>query len=125
MFLGTHLILYSRNPEADRAFFRDILELPAVDAGQNWLIFALPPAEIAVHPAQIQGNEDTSSDSHTSCDVYLMCRSLDLTIAALAAKNVTCGEVQQARWGAVTTIPLPSGGKLGLYEPRHSLAIAV
>jgi catechol 2,3-dioxygenase-like lactoylglutathione lyase family enzyme len=123
MFLGTHLLLYSRNPEADRAFFRDVLELPAIDAGHNWLIFALPPAEMAVHPAP--NPEDTPTDTSSSGDIYLICRYLDRTIAALAAKGVTCGEIHQARWGEVTTIPLPGGGKLGLYEPRHPLAIAV
>jgi hypothetical protein len=123
MFLGTHLLLYSRDPEADRAFLRDVLELHSIDAGHNWLIFTLPPAEVAIHPAE--NTEDTPADRTASCDVYLMCRNLDMTIAALAVKGVTCGPVQQARWGAVTTIPMPGGGKLGLYEPRHPLAIDV
>ena len=123
MFLGTHLLLYSRNPEADRAFFRDVLKLPAIDAGHNWLIFALPPAEMAVHPTQ--NPQESTADTPAAGDVYLMCHDLDSTMAALAAKGVACGEVHQARWGAVTTIPLPSGGKLGLYQPRHPLAIQV
>jgi hypothetical protein len=123
MFLGTHLLLYSRDPEADRAFLRDVLELRSIDAGHNWPIFTLPPAEVAIHPAE--NMEDTPADRTASCDVYLMCRNLEPAIATLAAKGVVCGPVQQARWGAVTTIPMPGGGKLGLYEPRHPLAIDV
>ena len=121
MFFGTHLLLYSRDPEADRAFFRDILEIPAVDAGENWLIFALPPAEMGIHPGE--GAAAPPPSNLATATLYMMCRDLNETMAKLAAKGVPCAAVREAGWGSVTSIPLPGGSSVGLYEPHHPLAI--
>jgi catechol 2,3-dioxygenase-like lactoylglutathione lyase family enzyme len=107
---GAHAIVYSRDPDADRAFFRDVLELPWVDAGHGWLIFALPPAEVAVHPTDGAGRHE----------LYLMCDDIRATVAELGAKGVQFSRpVAEERWGLVTAIDLPGGGELGLYEPKH------
>jgi catechol 2,3-dioxygenase-like lactoylglutathione lyase family enzyme len=113
MISGAHIILYSKNADADRAFFRDVLGFASVDAGHGWLIFALPPAEAAFHPAE----------AGDSCELYLLCSDLKAEIASLEKKGVRCSAVQQARWGSVTTIALPGGGEVGLYQPRHATAI--
>jgi catechol 2,3-dioxygenase-like lactoylglutathione lyase family enzyme len=113
MIFGAHVIIYSKDAEADRAFLRDILGFTSVDAGHGWLIFALPPAEVAVHPA----NEN---DRHM---LYLMCSDLKAEIAALGEKGIQCSEVQQAGWGSITAIRLPGGGEVGLYQPRHATAL--
>lgn len=113
-------MLFSRNAEADRAFLRDVLEMPSIDAGEGWLIFRLPPAEMGVHPGT--GFEDSEGIAATT--IYLMCRDLTQTMAKLAARGVTCGAVHQAGWGSVTSIPLPGGSRIGLYQPHHPLAIA-
>ncbi len=119
MFFATHLVLYSRDAEADRAFLRDVLGLSAIDAGEGWLIFRLPPAEMGVHPgAGLADGQGTAAATF-----YLMCHDLEAAIAALAGKDVTCGPVHQAGWGSVTTIPLPGGGTLGLYQPHHPMAV--
>jgi catechol 2,3-dioxygenase-like lactoylglutathione lyase family enzyme len=109
MINGTHVVVHSEDAEADRAFFRDILKFPSVDAGHGWLIFALPTAEAAFHPAE--GN-----DQH---ELYLMCDDLKNEMAALRSKGVECSEVIEARWGSITKIPLPGGGEIGLYQPKH------
>lgn len=114
MMIGAHVLLYSKNPDADRAFLRDVLEFRSVDAGGGWLIFALPPAEIAVHPA------DAGMEGHTA--LYLMCDNLEATVKSLAAKKIQCGEIAKERWGIRTTIQLPSGSALGLYQPTHPTA---
>jgi catechol 2,3-dioxygenase-like lactoylglutathione lyase family enzyme len=108
---GAHVIVYSRDADADRAFFRDVLEYPNVDAGGGWLIFKLPPCEVAVHPAD--------SPSH---ELYLMCDDVAATVEQLVAKGVSCGPVTDQGWGLLTSIQLPGGGHLGLYEPRHPKA---
>lgn len=113
MIFGAHTIVYSKDAQADRAFFRDVLGLAAVDAGNDWLIFALPPAELAVHPAE----------SNDRPELYLMCDDLPAEIAALAGKGIGCSAITEARWGSVAKIGLPGGGELGLYQPRHPLAI--
>jgi catechol 2,3-dioxygenase-like lactoylglutathione lyase family enzyme len=113
MIFGAHTIVFSRDAEADRAFFRDVLGLSWVDAGHDWLIFALPPAEVAVHPA---------SDGAGS-ELYFMCDDLPAEMAALTAKGVALGPVEEARWGSVTKVRLPGGGEVGLYQPRHPLAL--
>jgi hypothetical protein len=113
---GTHFLLYSKDAEADRAFFRDVLQFRSVDAGEGWLIFALPPAELAVHPG-----EGDFAQSHA--EIYLMCDDLRSMIRSLKAKKIKCTPVTQAGWGMKTTIRLPSGGKIGLYQPRHPTAI--
>lgn len=121
MFFGTHLLLMSRDAEADRAFVRDVLGIAAVDAGEGWLIFRMPPAEMGIHPGDTaiqHAGEDLAAGL-----VYLMCRDLRATMAELARKGVECGAVHEAGWGVVTSIPLPGGSRLGLYEPRHALAI--
>ncbi len=113
MIFGAHVIVYSRDAAADRAFFRDVLGLSSVDAGHDWLIFALPPAEVAVHPAG--GNEGR--------ELYFMCDNLAAEITALRDQGVPCSEVEEARWGSVAKISLPGGGKVGLYQPKHPLAL--
>lgn len=118
MILGAHVIIYSKDAEADRAFFRDVLGFASVDAGHGWLIFALPPAEGAFHPA----DASTESDQH---ELYLMCDDLKTEMASLEAKGVQCSEVQEARWGSITRITLPSGGRLGLYQPKHPTALGL
>jgi hypothetical protein len=114
MITGAHAILYSREPEADRAFLRDVLGFPHVDAGGGWLIFRLPPAELAVHP----------SDGASAQELYLMCDDLDATVAELAGRGVSAGAVSEERWGRRTTIRLPGATDLPLYEPHHPVAIA-
>src|SRR5205823_565486 len=112
MISGAHMILYSANAEADRAFLRDVLGFQSVDAGHGWLIFALPPAEIAVHPAEESGRHE----------IYLMCDDIAATIESLESRQVKCDAVAELQWGHLTYITLPGGGKLGLYQPKHPLA---
>jgi len=112
MIFGAHVIVYSKDAEADRAFFRDVLGFSSVDAGHDWLIFALPPAEVAVHPAETNGGHE----------LYLVCDDLSGEMTTLAAKDVRCSDVEEARWGSVTKIQLPGGGEVGLYQPKHPLA---
>jgi hypothetical protein len=113
MIFGAHLIVYSKNATADRTFFRDVLGLSSVDAGNDWLIFALPPAELAVHP----------SEERVGHELFLICDDLKAEMAALAEKDVKCSEVEEARWGSVSKIQLPGGGLVGLYQPKHPLAL--
>jgi catechol 2,3-dioxygenase-like lactoylglutathione lyase family enzyme len=113
MIFGAHVIVYSEDAAADRAFFRDVLGLSSVDAGHGWLIFALPPAEVAVHPGEERAGHE----------LYLMCDDLDAEVAALRKKNIRCSEVETASWGSVTKIRLPGGGEVGLYQPKHLLAL--
>jgi catechol 2,3-dioxygenase-like lactoylglutathione lyase family enzyme len=114
MIFGAHMIVYSKDATADRAFFRDALGYPSVDAGHDWLIFTLPPAELAVHPA----------DEHGGHELYLMCDDLSAEMRTLGEKGVTCSDVEEARWGSVTRIRLPGGGEVGLYQPKHPTALA-
>ena len=123
MFLGVHLLLYSRDPEADRAFFRDVLEMPAIDAGGRWLIFALPPAEMGIHPADAPPATAHAGPDLATATVYLLCRNLAETLDRLKARGVEPGALREAEWGIATSIGLPGGGRLGLYEPHHPLAI--
>jgi catechol 2,3-dioxygenase-like lactoylglutathione lyase family enzyme len=115
MITGAHMIIYSKDAEADRAFFRDVLGFRSVDAGHGWLIFALPPAEAAFHPA----------DDGEMHELYLMCDNLKAEMAALGKKGIQCSNVQEARWGSITKITLPGGGHLGLYQPKHPIAIGL
>jgi len=113
MISGAHVVIYSRDAEADRAFIADVLGFPHVDAGHGWLIFQLPPAEVAVHPGD-------GADGH---ELYLLCDDIQATLAGLAARGaVVSPEVTEQRWGIVATITLPSGSPLSLYQPRHPLA---
>jgi len=123
MISGAHFLLYSNDPEADRAFFRDVLKFHAVDAGEGWLIFALPPAELGVHPSDGEFVQRHAEHPILGCVLYLMCTDLRSVIKSLAAKNVICTEVEEAPWGLRTTIKLPSGGEIGLYQPTHPTAI--
>jgi catechol 2,3-dioxygenase-like lactoylglutathione lyase family enzyme len=110
MITGAHVIVFSRDAEADRAFFRDVLGFESVDAGGGWLIFRLPPAELAAHP-------DEAGDRHR---LYLMCDDVEATVDELRAKGVEMvRDVSDERFGLMTAIRLPGGGELGLYEPRH------
>jgi catechol 2,3-dioxygenase-like lactoylglutathione lyase family enzyme len=115
---GAHVILFSEDAEADRAFFRDVLELRSVDAGHGWLIFGLPPAEAAFHPAE--GGRGAAANEGAA--LYLMCEDLKAAMERLQERGVACTAVTRERWGKVTGIVLPSGRKLGLYEPRHPTA---
>ncbi len=110
MITGAHAIIYSEDAEGVRAFLRDALDLPSVDAGHGWLIFALPPAEVAVHPSEGPGRHE----------LYLMCDDIRATVDELRTKDVQISRpITEERWGLVTAIRLPDGGELGLYEPRH------
>jgi hypothetical protein len=120
---GAHFLLYSVDAAADRVFLRDVLGFRAVDAGEGWLILALPPAEIAVHPGDGKFTQTHANHQMLGAALYLMCDDLQATIGSLAAKGVACSEVDTAPWGRKTTIPMPSGGEIGLYEPRHATAI--
>jgi catechol 2,3-dioxygenase-like lactoylglutathione lyase family enzyme len=115
MIFGAHVIVYSKDAEADRAFFRDILGFKSVDAGHGWLIFALPPAEAAFHP-------DEENDRH---ELYFMCDDLKAEMSVLKKKGVTCSEVQNERWGSITKIRLPGGGQIGVYQAKHPTALAL
>jgi hypothetical protein len=110
MIIGAHSVIYSTNPEADRAFFRDVLKLTHVDVGGGWLIFGLPPAEVAVHPA---GRNDVH-------EFYLICEDVEALMAELRRQGIACAPIENQRWGFVTRITLPGGGKLGVYQPRHA-----
>jgi hypothetical protein len=110
MIIGAHSIIYSTKPEADRAFLRDALRLPSVDVGGGWLIFGLPPAEVAVHPSE-------ENDVH---EFYLMCGDVEALIAEMGRRGVACGPVHNQGWGLLTHVTLPGGGKLGIYQPRHA-----
>jgi hypothetical protein len=110
MIIGAHSIIYSKDSEADRAFLKDVLQLPNVDVGHGWLIFGLPPAEVAVHPSE-------ENDVH---EFYLMCDDIQAFIADMTARGVVCGPVHDQGWGILTHIALPGGGKLGVYQPRHA-----
>ncbi len=113
MIHGAHVIIYSKDAEADRAFFRDVLKYPFADAGHGWLIFALPPAEVAVHP----------SDKNDVHELYLMCDDVHALIADMKSKKVACSPVHEERWGSLTHVTLPGGGKIGVYQPKHPLPV--
>ena len=110
MINGAHSVIYSKDPEADRAFLRDVLGLPNVDVGDGWLIFGLPPAEVAVHPS-------SKNDVH---ELFLMCDDVEALIAEMKKHKIACGPMQNPGWGVLTELTLPGGGKLGVYQPRHA-----
>jgi catechol 2,3-dioxygenase-like lactoylglutathione lyase family enzyme len=113
---GTHTIVFSTKAEEMRAFFRDILGLASVDAGEGWLIFALPPGELAVHP-------ETEEGAPTRHELYLMCEDIDAALSRLREKRVECSDVVDQGWGRLTALTLPDGSRMGLYEPQHPTAI--
>ena len=115
MISGAHVIVYTKDADADRAFFRDVLGFDAVDAGHGWLIFRLPPAEAALHP----------SDKNGPHELYFLCDDLKTEMVALARKGVTCSAVHEERWGSITRIRLASGGEIGLYQPKHPTALSL
>jgi catechol 2,3-dioxygenase-like lactoylglutathione lyase family enzyme len=110
MINGAHVIVYSTDAEADRAFLRDVLGLRHVDVGHGWLIFGLPPAELAVHPGE-------HGDRH---ELYLMCDDVQAFVANMEKRRIACSPIQDQGWGVRTTVTLPGGGKLGVYQPRHA-----
>ena len=115
MISGAHIIIYSQDADADRAFFRDVLNFPSLDAGHGWLIFALPAAEAAFHPATENGKHE----------LYLMCDDLPSEMEVLREKGVRCSLVHEECWGTLTSIALPGGGTVGLYQPKHPTALTM
>ena len=109
MIHGAHVIIFSKNAEADREFFRDILGFPFADAGHGWLIFALPPAEVAMH----------HSDDNDVHELYLMCDDIHAFMAEMKVKGIACTEIREERWGLITNLALPGGGRLAIYQPKH------
>lgn len=122
MVTGTHILLYSEKADEDRDFFRDVLGFKSVDAGGGWLIFGLPPAELAIHPKNGEGGQ---SRAMIGAELYLMCADLKATIKKLESKNVRCAQPNTERWGFRTTASLPSGATIGLYQPTHPTAISL
>jgi hypothetical protein len=110
MITGAHSIIYSTNPDADRAVLRDVFKLTHVDVGGGWLIFGLPPAEVAVHPAE-------TNDVH---ELYLMCDDVAALVGEMESHHLTCAPIKDQGWGLLTQLTLPGGGKLGIYQPRHA-----
>jgi catechol 2,3-dioxygenase-like lactoylglutathione lyase family enzyme len=115
MINGVHALIYSRDADRVRTFFQDVLGRKSVDAGDGWLIFALPPAELAVHPTDGAGHHE----------LYLMCDDIEKTTSELTGKGVRCSPVEDKGWGLVTSLQLPGGEEVGLYEPRHDTALAL
>ncbi len=109
MITGAHIIIYSMDPEADRAFFRDTLKFPHVDVGSGWLIFALPPSEVAMHPSHENGRHE----------FYLMCDDVQRLAATLQEKGIACSPIHEEPWGSLIEMTLPGGGPLGVYQPKH------
>jgi hypothetical protein len=110
MIVGAHSIIYSTDPDADRAFLRDVLKLTSIDVGGGWLIFGLPPAELAVHPS-------SKNDVH---EFYLMCDDVEALTTEMKRRRIACSPVQNRDWGLLTHVSLPGGGKLAIYQPRHA-----
>ena len=113
MITGAHSIIYSTNPEADRTFLRDVIKLTHVDVGHGWLIFGLPPSEVAVHPAD-------KADRNGVHELYFMCDDVEAFVAEMKTRDIVCGPVQNQGWGMLTQLTLPGGGTLGVYQPRHA-----
>jgi len=109
MTSGIHLIIYSKDADADKAFLRDVLNFPSVDVGRGWLIFGLPPAEIAIHP-------DSENGRH---EIYLMCEDIRSFVQQMVIEGIECSEIQDQGWGQLVQLTLPGGGMLGVYEPMH------
>jgi catechol 2,3-dioxygenase-like lactoylglutathione lyase family enzyme len=114
MINGAHIVIYTKDAEADRAFFRDVLKFSSVDAGHGWLIFALPPTEAAFHDSG--GQDSENSDRH---ELYLMCDNIVATLKDLKEKSVQVSDISEQRWGKVASFILPGGGKVGIYQPSH------
>src|SRR5690242_12954527 len=112
MISGVHLMIYSKDAEADKAFFRDVLKFSNIDAGHGWLIFKAPPAELAFHPSEQYLHE-----------IYLMCDDIKAFVKQMTEQKVNCSDIKEERWGRTVNLSLPGGGKLGVYEPKHAKAI--
>jgi hypothetical protein len=110
MLIGSHVIIHSRNADADRALLRDVLKLDHIDVGGGWLIFRLPPSEVAVHPTEGPGGHE----------LYLMCQDVEAFIQAMREHALACTPICDEGWGLLTHLALPGGGKLGVYQPRHA-----
>jgi hypothetical protein len=110
MINGAHSILYSTDADADRAFLRDVLKLPNVDVGDGWLIFGLPPAEVAVHPTDVGAKHE----------LYFMCDDVEVFITEMKKHGLACSDVDDQGWGLLTNLTLPGGGTIGVYQPRHA-----
>jgi hypothetical protein len=110
MINGAHCIIYSTNSDADRGFLKDVLNLPSVDVGQGWLIFGLPPSEIAIHP----------SDKDGSQELYLMCADIEVFVTEMERRGIAVSEIDDKGWGLLAQVTLPGGGKISVYEPRHA-----
>jgi hypothetical protein len=123
MISGAHFLVYSKDPEADRAFFRTVLEFSSIDLGDGWLLFALPPAELAVHPGDGEFVQMHAERPMLGAVLYLMCDDLRSVTRALKSKGVTCATPIEAEWGISTSVRLPSGGEIGLYQPTHPTVI--
>lgn len=123
MIHGAHFLLYTPDPEADRAFFRNVLALPSVDAGEGWLIFRLPPSELALHPADEPLLQPEGGQDMLGAVLYLMCDDVRATIKDLESRGASTSDLHTERWGIRTTVTLPSGSELGLYQPTHPTAI--
>ena len=115
MTTGVHIIIYSKDAEADKTFFRDVLGLTNVDVGHGWLIFGLPPSELAVHPS--------SNNDHA--EVYFMCDDINTFVQQMSKHKIPCTEIQNQGWGQLVQLTLPGGGNLGVYQPRHARPEAV
>jgi len=109
MISGAHAMIFSADPDADRAFLKDVLEIPCVDSGGGWLIFRLPPAELGFH-----GGENGFHQ------LYFICDDVEALVSSLSGKGVACGEIVDERWGRITYVTLPGGGKIGIYEATHA-----
>ena len=110
MISGAHMVLYTTDAEADRAFLRDVIGLPSVDSGGGWLIFGLPASEVAMHPAEASGRHE----------LFFLVEDIKAFVAAMRLKKVKTAPVQTLSWGTLTEVGLPGGGKIGVYEPRHA-----
>jgi len=110
MINGAHMILYSADAEADKVFLRDVLQLPNVDVGHGWLIFGLPPSEIAIHPDQTNGKQE----------IYFMCEDIQAFVSDMGTRGVMCSEPRDQGWGILSNLTLPGGGKVGVYQPKHA-----
>lgn len=112
MINGVHTIIYTKDPDADRAFFRDVLEFPNIDIGGGWLLFEVPPSEIAFHP----------SDNNDVHELYFMCDDIEAFVTEMSKHDVSCTDLQHERWGLLTHVTLPGGGRIGVYQPLHERA---
>jgi len=112
---GAHVVIYTKDAEADRAFFSDVLKFSSVDAGHGWLIFVMPPMEVAFHDSE-------KNDQH---ELFFMCDDIGATLKDLRAKSIEVSEVNEERWGKVAKFTLPGGGKIGVYEPKHASPLKI